>query len=78
VTGDTVVEVHNAGFNSIEAVPLWYRMGKLNGVTLTWYDSHKFDSFSSNPSIAAAGDCGTPSGVCVLEVHNDNAAVGPF
>ncbi|HUI22685.1 MAG TPA: hypothetical protein VLZ74_16830 [Methylocella sp.] len=75
VTGNTVVEVHNGGAG---VGPLWYRMGKLSGVSLTWYDSHKFDSFSTNPSIAAIGGCGSPSGVCVVEVHNDNAAPGPL
>jgi hypothetical protein len=50
----------------------------LNGVNLTWFDSHKFDSFSTNPSIAGVGGCGTPTNVCLIEVHNSNAAPGPF
>ena len=61
-------------------------MGTLNGTKLTWHDSHKFDSYSTNPSVAVypciklVGNPVTASacGVEVLEVHNDNAAPGPL
>lgn len=64
-----VVEVHNGG-NGVG--PLWYRTGIVNfsANTISWNDSHEFDSYSTNPSVAVFSD-GT-----VIEVHNDNDTPG--
>jgi hypothetical protein len=61
-------------------------MGKLNGTSLGWNDSRKFDSYSTNPTVAAypyfklVGNPvnASPCGVEVIEVHNDNGAPGPL
>jgi hypothetical protein len=66
--GMVVVEVHNGGTG---VGPLWYRTGTLNlDGSITWFDSHQFDSYSTNPSVAvfASGK--------VVEVHNDNDVPG--
>ena len=63
----TVVEVHNG---TSGAGPLWYRVGKVNGSTITWNDSHQYDN-GFNPSVALAGNI-------VVEVHNGTFGVGPL
>jgi hypothetical protein len=67
VNSGTIVEVHN-GTGS--AGPLWYRVGKLNGSTVTWSESEQYDS-GFNPSVALAG-------TAVVEVHNAGTASGPL
>jgi hypothetical protein len=65
--GVTAVEVHNG---SGTAGPLWYRVGQLNGSTLTWGNSYQYD-VGFNPSVAI-------SGTTVVEVHNGSGAAGPM
>lgn len=58
VWGNTVVEVHR----SEEEKTLWYRVGTIDGKSISWADSHKYDT-GEYPSIAFADD-GT-----IVEVH---------
>lgn len=67
VSDRTVVEVHN-GTGS--AGPLWYRVGKVNGSTVAWNDSHQYDN-GFNPTVAF-------NGTTVVEVHNGGEFAGPL
>jgi hypothetical protein len=67
VSGGIAVEVHNGTGG---AGPLWYRVGKVNGSTIAWNDSHQYDN-GFNPSVAF-------NGTTVVEVHNGGAGAGPL
>jgi hypothetical protein len=67
VSGGTAVEVHNGTGG---AGPLWYRVGKVNGSTVAWNDSHQYDN-GFNPTVAF-------NGTTVVEVHNGGAGAGPL
>jgi hypothetical protein len=60
VSGSTVVEVHNGGNGGI--VPLWYRLGQLNGSTIQWSGSFQYDN-GFNPTVGYDGHR-------LVEVHN--------
>ena len=68
------VEVHNGGNG---AGPLWYRVGVISGSTISWSDSHQYDNFGLNPSVAtpSVGIGGLDS---VVEVHNGGNGAGPL
>jgi hypothetical protein len=62
----TVVEVSNS---TQGAGPLLYRVGKVNGSTITWGERGGYDNSGSNPSVAVTGNT-------VVEVHNGGAGPG--
>lgn len=64
-----VVEVHQGGAG---AGPLWYRTAVWNGSSLTWYNSHEYDSYGMSPSVAV-----NTSGT-VVEVQQGGAGAGPL
>jgi len=63
----TVVEVHNL---TARVGELWYRVGTVNGSTISWNAPHQYDT-GFNPSVAMTG-------TTVIEVHNGGSGPGPL
>jgi hypothetical protein len=75
LSGPFSVEVHNGGNG---AGPLWYRVGRISGSTISWSDSQQYDNFGLNPSVAAPGVEFSGGLASVVEVHNGGPSAGPL
>jgi hypothetical protein len=70
ICGHTVVEVHQGGAGGV--VPLWYRVGTVQGNAISWGSSHQYDRGLS-PSLGLAFQIINGNYVLtVVEVHQAN------